>query len=594
MYCQGTVVFDILATGFQNRREYFMKDCNLNKIPYGIRKENILKNTEEDKRVRKFMAPTRVLWTTNNDKATVSGEESLLRPCVKQIHFNPDKVCTLSSKGESASILLDFGVEFHGYVKLFVSSVKPSRVNIRVRFGESAQEAMSEIGGEKNATNDHINRDQILNVGFLSMPEIGPSGFRFVRIDLLDPNATMTLYGVQGIFTYRELEYKGSFECNDQLLNDIWNTAAYTVHLNMQEYVWDGIKRDRLVWIGDIHPETSTIQAVFGYDESVERSLDLARDESPLPRVMCGISSYSLWWIIVQHGWYMQNGNREFLESQREYLVNLLKLFAGYIDENGVETLPDNRFVDWPTQADRDATHAGLQGILSMAMQTGAIICRELGEEETALICDEAVRKLAKHVPETSSKQAAAILSLAGLQDAKKMSDEVLKVGGAKGFSTFFGYYMLCAIGKAGDVADSLDIIKEYWGAMLSRGATTFWEDFNMDWLEGSGRIDELVPEGVKDIHGDYGAYCYKGFRHSLCHGWASGPAAFMSEYVLGIKPVAPGCSRVTIKPNLGNLEWVKGTYPTPNGIIRVEHVKKADGSIESKIELPEGVTVVD
>ena len=225
-------------------------------------------------------------------------------------------------------------------------------------------------------------------------------------------------------------------------------------------------------------------------------------------------------------------------------------------------------------------------------MQKGYELCVELGDEQTAEICKTAAQKLTKHVPETTNKQAAAILAMAGLQDAKKMSNEVLAVGGAKGFSTFFGYYMLCAMGKAGDVDKALDIIKEYWGAMLSRGATTFWEDFNIDWLEGSGRIDELPAEGEKDIHGDYGAYCYKGFRHSLCHGWASGPAAFMSEYVLGIKPLNPGCTKISLRPNLGNLKHVKGTYPTPHGIIRVEHFKRSDGTIETKISLPSGVSV--
>lgn len=58
---------------------------------------------------------------------------------------------------------------------------------------------------------------------------------------------------------------------------------------------------------------------------------------------------------------------------------------------------------------------------------------------------------------------------------------------------------------------------------MLDMGATTFWEDFDMDWMENAARIDQIVPAGKKDIHGDYGAYCYRGFRHSLCHGWASG-----------------------------------------------------------------------
>jgi hypothetical protein len=45
-------------------------------------------------------------------------------------------------------------------------------------------------------------------------------------------------------------------------------------------------------------------------------------------------------------------------------------------------------------------------------------------------------------------------------------------------------------------------------------------------WTNNAFRIDELPVAGKKDIHGDYGEFCYKGFRHSLCHGWSSGPAA--------------------------------------------------------------------
>ena len=72
---------------------------------------------------------------------------------------------------------------------------------------------------------------------------------------------------------------------------------------------------------------------------------------------------------------------------------------------------------------------------------------------------------------------------------------------------------------------------------MLSRGATTFWEDFDVAWLEGSGRIDEFPEKGQKDIHGDFGAFCHIGFRHSLCHGWASGVLAFIIEQMLCGEP---------------------------------------------------------
>ena len=124
---------------------------------------------------------------------------------------------------------------------------------------------------------------------------------------------------------------------------------------------------------------------------------------------------------------------------------------------------------------------------------------------------------------------------------------------------------------------------------MLDRGATTFWEDFDRAWLEGSGRIDEVVPAGKKDIHGDFGAYCYENFRHSLCHGWASGPTAWMSQTVLGISPAAPGFAKVRIEPQLGSLQWAEGTFPTPLGIIRVRHEKQTNGSVKSDIQLPEG-----
>lgn len=96
--------------------------------------------------------------------------------------------------------------------------------------------------------------------------------------------------------------------------------------------------------------------------------------------------------------------------------------------------------------------------------------------------------------------------------------------GGAEGFSTFYGYYMLEALAEGGLYDEALQIISNYWGAMLDLGATTFWEDLNYAHAAGAARIDEPVPAGKFDIHAESGAYCYKGLRHSLCHGWASGP----------------------------------------------------------------------
>ena len=135
-------------------------------------------------------------------------------------------------------------------------------------------------------------------------------------------------------------------------------------------------------------------------------------------------------------------------------------------------------------------------------------------------------------------------------------------------------------------------MMKKYFGGMLSRGATSFWEDFDIGWLEGSGRIDEFLKSGEKDLHGDFGGYCYKGFRHSLCHGWASGPVPFLTECVLGIRASEPMCKKIKIEPHLGALEWVRGEYPTPYGVVRVCH-KKENGEIISEISAPQEIEIV-
>ncbi|MBE7175466.1 MAG: alpha-L-rhamnosidase [Mucilaginibacter polytrichastri] len=548
--------------------------------------------TAHDERVREYLAPVRVIWKSGD----VTNDSLLLRPGNGQAVITPDPLCALKNTGEKpASILLDFGREIHGGVQLVTGmhgGGKP--VQVRIRFGESVAEAMADTGGKKNATNDHAIRDQVVSLPWLGQQETGESGFRFVRIDLMPGYKEVLLKDVRAVFTYRNLEYKGSFHCSDTLLNRIWMTGAYTVQLNMQDYLWDGIKRDRLVWLGDMHPETSTIAAVFGNQNVVTKSLDLGRTTTPLPGYMNGMISYSLWWIIIQRDWYMQTGDLAYLRKQQPYLGQLLKQYIAQVGASGSEELKGGgRFLDWPTSEDKAVIHAGLQGLLLMAMQAGAELSLATGDAHTQAQCLSAVKILRKHTPDAgSSKQAAAMLSLSGLQPPAQMN-KVISRNGVQDFSTFFGYYMLEAMAKGENYAGAINAIRTYWGGMLDLGATTFWEDFNIDWKKDASRIDELVSPEKKDIHGENGAYCYVGYRHSLCHGWASGPTAWLSRHVLGVEVLEAGCRKVKIVPHLGDLQFAEGTYPTPFGSIKIRHEKNAQGKVISTINAPKEITII-
>lgn len=558
---------------------------------FRVMDEEMVKGIHHDPCSRAILLPKRIIWTDGE----VKNSEALLEEREFQISLGAHNPCIMkSTKKKKASMLLDYGQEIHGGIRLLVwNSSIAAGATVRVRFGESVGEAMAEIGGSQNATNDHARRDVKAEVGMMSMNPIGETGFRFVRIDLEDTDAEIWLKSVPAIFVYKDVEYKGSFTCSDPLLNRIWDVGAYTVHLNMQEYVWDGIKRDRLVWIGDMHPETTTIQAVFGEDDAVERSLDFIREETPLPGWMNNYASYTMWYVIIVYDWYFHTGKKEFLEKQREYLEGVAEQLSQYIDENGQDTVREGRFLDWPSEGKAKVVDAGVQAIHVWAVESLKKIFGILGDEKWVKKCEADLKKMRSYETDyEDSKQAAALLVINGMKDAVEVNEKLLKQGGARGMSSFMGYYILTARAMAGDYQGCLECIREYWGGMLSLGATTFWEDFDVRWLENASRIDELPEEGKVDVHGTYGDFCYVGYRHSFCHGWASGATPWLSENVLGIQVMEAGCRKVKIEPHLGDLEWAEGTYPTPYGTIRVEHRKMKDGSIDTRIDAPKEIEI--
>ena len=534
--------------------------------------------------------PTRVVW--QSDKG-VEHAKNLLLPHSGQAVLK-ESVSPLVIK-PGGGIVLDFGTELTGSVELFTPMTKKKEMpSVRVRFGESVAESMSDIG-ERGAQNDHALRDMTVKVPWLGKTTVGPSGFRFVRLDNVDSKIDLELSQVRAILTIRDIPYVGSFKCSDERLNKIWQTGAYTVHLNMQDYLWDGIKRDRLVWLGDMHPEVSVINTVFGYNEVVPKSLDMTRDVTPVTEWMNGISSYSMWWILIHEEWHLHHGNLEYLKQQQPYLTALLKRLTTYVSEDGREKLDGMRFLDWPTADNKVAVHEGLQAMMTLTMESGARLTEILGDKETAKLCTDTAALLRKHVPDSSGRKSpAALLSIAGFRDPADVSNKVLKKDGPADLSTFYGFYVLNALANSDDIDTGLDFISQYWGGMLDHGATTFWEDFDLAWTKNSGPIDQLVAAGKKDLHGDFGAYCYVGFRHSFCHGWAGGPTAWLSHNILGVTPVAPGFTKVRISPKLGHLKWAEGNYPTPRGPIHVRIDKLADGSLKTAVDLPKGVERVD
>ena len=531
--------------------------------------------------------PVRIVKVSGN----VSCSETLLEKKELQITTNEPETAVLSNKkyGKRAEIILDFGKELHGKIRILTYTIDgEAPAKIRVTYGESVSEAMSDIG-YKGSTNDHATRDTVFSFPEFSDISLNESGFRFARLSLISKNTTVRLKSVAAVSVLRDIPYLGSFRCSDELLNKIYDTCAYTCHLNMQQYIWDGIKRDRLVWVGDMHPEMLTVRTVFGANNIINKSLNFMREQTPLPLWMNGMPTYSLWWLHILYDWYFYTGDAELLEDNKSYATQLIRIIVNLVNDDGTENLP-SYFLDWPCN-NKPQGVTGSRALLAIALESSAALSEIFNENELKNACLFKKNCLLKTVPESyGAKQVTAMLSLADWKDKNEAAKDILS-GGASGWSTFMSYYLLKAAKHHG-MNETLDALKEYYGGMLDMGATSFWEDFDISWLNNAAPIDKEVPQGKSDIHGDNGAFCYKGLRHSLCHGWSSAPTAFLAEEVLGINIIEAGCKKIRISPDLGSLDFAEGTFPTPYGILYVKCTKE-ENRIKIEYNAPENIDII-
>ena len=463
--------------------------------------------------MKEFIFPVKIV-----DYKCVNEPKQLLKKQPLQIGLA--EVFT-SEFNEGDYVVLDFGKEMCGGARIL--TFHSSLTRVRLRFGESLGECYADIGGEKNATNDHALRDFEIALPQHSDATLGDTGFRFLRIDFYGRILIKSIVAENNILKRKPIyTYTGS----DERIAEIFNVAKRTVDLcTSSGYIWDGVKRDRLVWIGDMHPEMLALTTLYGRMPEIERSLDFVREQTPLPAWMNTISTYSLWWIIILSDYYKKSGRKSFIEKQIKYLEDLIPQISSCIKETG-ELNYSWFFVDWPTHDRPDEVH-GARAINIIAMKRAIEFLEEFGKD-SSLARDVLNRLLKIDMTPQTSKQVTALKYLATEQLTEEDKKRLVE-GGAKGMSTFMSYYILKAVASF-DKECAIKMMKDYYGAMLDKGATTFWEDFDIAWCENSCRIDELPAADEKDIHGDFGAFCYIGYRHSFCHGWSAGVIQFIKE----------------------------------------------------------------
>lgn len=506
-------------------------------------------------------------------------DEPAERP--SQFRLNCQLQAAVEKKDVPGGTLYDFGKETFGYLLLKQVSGKG---DICIYYGESPEEATDTLYGE-TLDKIRVDGDKITDLALNHTVSLtdnylleNSKAFRYVYVTL---DEGVRLGDVMMHYEYLPVTYRGTFKCNDEDLNKIWEVGAYTMHLTSREFFIDGIKRDRWVWSGDAIQSYLMNYYLFFDSETVKRTIWLLRGKDPITCHTNTILDYTFYWFLSIYDYYMYTGDKHFVSQVYPRMQTMMDYVLSRTNEDGmVEGLTgDWVFVDWADFPMSKQGALAIEQILFCKSLETMQLCAGLMEknEDVTKYSKLAADLRAKLLPTFWNEEKQAFIhnvengkrseqinkfpnmfaiTLGYLDEEKKASvmknvmlnEDVLKI--TTPYMRFYELEAMCAMGYQTQVMQEM---KAYWGGMLKEGATSFWEKYNP---EESG-TQHLAMYG-------------RPYGKSLCHAWGASPIYLLGKYYLGVKPVKEGYKEFSVTPVLGGLEWMEGSVPTPAGDIQV------------------------
>jgi len=407
-------------------------------------------------------------------------------------------------------------------------------------------------------------------------------GVRFAWIHVKALKKPMKIVSPRLICQIKPTNYQGSFDSNDTLLNRIWYTGAYTVKLNLLKDHFGAIlmeRSDRHSWTGDAHTSQAASMVAFGNYDFVKQNLRYTSEQYN------GIPSYSLYWILSLVDYFRYTADQGLV---REMLQNATTKLQKAYDQYGKEE--QLMFYGWDERLGAGFENPNIKEpfnayhmLCIRSWQEFASVLRQIGETEKAKTfqgyAHEKIAEL-QSSPDWWKEfgvHAAADAVNASFVDTNQekqlwtnaFSDRMQRLS----YSPFNQFFILQAMSAMERHAEAITTIDDCWGGQIRYGGTTFFEVYRPSWNLGAQPNDAPINNQC-------------GYT-SLTHPWSAGVTKWMTEEILGIKPLTPGFETFRIKPFLSSrITRVKGDVPTPKGIISFS-LDSESGAIE--LDVPKG-----
>lgn len=589
------------------------------------------------------------IYEVANNRGKVIDADAIVAKTKKSMTIK----CKKNDLDGSPAIILNFGRKVTGYLLFEVEDASPGAM-LHIQYGPllnlMPQTKTLEIGkGHKDWVDKSYIACKYLQITLSADESAGMDQEVFIKLRKFSLASS----------SY-PCELKGDFECEDAMLNRIWEMGAYTVQLCMQKnsessknnpflpannidfianwkgryspyVIFDGPRRDRETWLGDIRTEALVVYSALNAGEVAKSSLEIFMDLQKPNGLTVGCGStwqefkeYNLWWVVSVWECFLFTGDEVFLE----YLYPSIKKFLNWLEYQ----MDDRNFLfndgNWMWTLPREGYSSATQCILYHALKCAAKIEKHMRNKaaakrfiEKAAIIKTNINKefwddsrgiyidhlklVNTRIPVMSDVNSYAItFGIAEQKNIPRILDYLEKNMWTPYGSATLDYrmehahldpevklYPLAAFIRTKPNPEKAIIEFMYphnrmiWpfvvayeveARFVARDSVSAFELISRCWANMAEKEPGTFWECVDADTGEFPLRTFfpdsqMDCFNSAAHGWSGWITYILQAYVLGIKASEPGFKKTVIDPQSGPLKNIRGVMPTPYGDIAVK-----------------------
>jgi len=492
--------------------------------------------------------------------------------------------------------LFDNQVLTMGFPQLVVQKGRNSKIKIQY------QESLFEPSGQKGNRSEWKGKEMkgyydvfLPDGGLRQFEPLWIRTFRYVKLTIETKEEALNVLDFYNIYTAYPLQQKAIFNTSDDRLAKIWDAGWRTARLCALETYMDCPYYEQLQYIGDSRIQALISMYVSGDDRLAKNAISqfynslqpmgLTKSSHPSDGNQI-IPPFSLLFINMIHDYFMLRDDSIFIKQFIPGIKFILEWFASKIADNGMlGPLPYWNHIDGgtlfkngspPGISEGGSAHMSI--LLAYTIDKAIDMLNFFGhlcdaayfktistslKENTLELCYNKEKRLIAETPDKRmySQHTNSIAILAGMfdeRDEKIVAQKIITDTTLVQATLYFNFYVFQALKKAGLGNEVINKMNK-WSELLDQGFTTFPE------------------HGVNS--------------RSDCHGWSAHPLYDFLNITCGIAPSSPGFKTVEIRPQPGNLSFIKASMPHPLGEISIDIQERKNTASHFKIILPGGLT---